>query len=331
MADTPKWEIQLIQLVSRALAQSAAVMDERGLALATVMPVATGGRGRANKLTCLWMKRGCGTRMVAEWSWTCLWTLSHWQNRHALVIRVTDLAICGQQNLMRHRVACTSWWWMECRDWKTVSCICAGTRGWQTTVETISHQGNSTHHLGGDVQAVGGEHACHVHGHDCCSWAIAENTLSAHQQRHLFRVSQGPSQLRWSIETLSVLSPIFRRKKCLDHSKTENGQSYRGVTGSWAQSIWTSTKRASSNNSGKLVMAGEKLWRVGSGECPAMAVCTRKNEDGDSAVSTNWPGRTNLEPNMCSTVPVSSTVRDLWVVSCCWGVADVVQVEEGCP
>jgi hypothetical protein len=98
MAGTPKWEIQLIQLVDRALAQSAAVMDERGLALATVMRVATRGWG-ANKLTCLWVKRGCGTRMVAGWSWTCLWTLSHWQNRHALAIRVTDLAICGQQNL----------------------------------------------------------------------------------------------------------------------------------------------------------------------------------------------------------------------------------------
>ncbi len=70
MAGTPKWEIQLIQLVDRALAQSAAVMDEKGLALATVMRVATGGQGRANKLSCLWVKWGCGTRMVAGWSWT---------------------------------------------------------------------------------------------------------------------------------------------------------------------------------------------------------------------------------------------------------------------
>ncbi len=45
MAGTPKWEIQLIQLVDRALAQSAAVMEERGLALATVMRVATRGWG----------------------------------------------------------------------------------------------------------------------------------------------------------------------------------------------------------------------------------------------------------------------------------------------
>ncbi len=38
-----KWEIQLIQLVNRALAQSAAVMGEKKLPLATVMHVATGG------------------------------------------------------------------------------------------------------------------------------------------------------------------------------------------------------------------------------------------------------------------------------------------------
>jgi hypothetical protein len=29
--------------------------------------------------------------------------------------------------------------------------------------------------------------------------------------------------------------------------------------------------------------------------------------------------------------PFHQSVRDLWVVSYCWGVADVVQVEEGCP
>jgi hypothetical protein len=118
---------------------------------------------------------------------------------------------------------------------------------------------------------------------------------------HWLRITNGTcslsarvqASLRWSIETLWVQSPIFRKKKCLGHSKTENGLSYRRVTGSWAQSIWTSTKQASSNNSGKLVMAGEKLWSVGSGERPAMAVCTRKDEDDDSAVSTNWPSRTS--------------------------------------
>ncbi len=45
MAGTPKWEIQLIQLVNRALVQSVAVMEERGLPLAIVMRVATGGQG----------------------------------------------------------------------------------------------------------------------------------------------------------------------------------------------------------------------------------------------------------------------------------------------
>jgi hypothetical protein len=42
VAGTPKWEIQLIQLVNRALVQSAEMMEERGLPLATVMRVATG-------------------------------------------------------------------------------------------------------------------------------------------------------------------------------------------------------------------------------------------------------------------------------------------------
>jgi hypothetical protein len=27
----------------------------------------------------------------------------------------------------------------------------------------------------------------------------------------------------------------------------------------------------------------------------------------------------------------STSLFDLWVECCCWGVADVVQVEEGCP
>jgi hypothetical protein len=32
-------------------------------------------------------------------------------------------------------------------------------------------------------------------------------------------------------------------------------------------------------------MANEKLWSVGSRERPVIVVCTRKDEDGDSAVS----------------------------------------------
>ncbi len=104
-------------------------------------------------------------------------------------------------------------------------------------------------------------------GHDCCSWAIAEYPLARISNGTCSLSARVQSSLRWGIETLSVWSPIFRRKKCLGHSKTENGLSDRGVTGSWAQSIWTSTKQDSSNNSGKLVMAGEKLWAsaVGSG------------------------------------------------------------------
>jgi hypothetical protein len=42
--------------------------------------------------------------MAAGWSWACLWTLPCWQNRHALVIRVMDLAICGQKNLAPPRL-----------------------------------------------------------------------------------------------------------------------------------------------------------------------------------------------------------------------------------
>ncbi len=47
---------------------------------------------------CMWAKQWCGTRMAAGWSRTCLWTLPHWQNSHALAIRVMGLASCGQQN-----------------------------------------------------------------------------------------------------------------------------------------------------------------------------------------------------------------------------------------
>ncbi len=93
--------------------------------------MATVGRDQANKVDVFVGETWCGTRITAGWSLTCLWTLSHWQKRHAIAIRVTDLAICGQQNLavMRHCIADTPGWWMECRDWKTASRICAGTRG----------------------------------------------------------------------------------------------------------------------------------------------------------------------------------------------------------
>jgi hypothetical protein len=60
MAGTQKREIRLIQLVNRALAQSAAVMEERKLP----QHVATGRRGRANKVdmfvgkTGMWYQNG---------------------------------------------------------------------------------------------------------------------------------------------------------------------------------------------------------------------------------------------------------------------------------
>ncbi len=61
-------------------------------------------------------------------------------------------------------------------------------------------------------------------------------------------------------------------------------------------------KRASKSSSGRDVGAGVKLCRVGGGEQPAMVVCrsSRKDGDGDSAVLTNWPGRTSYVPNTAS-------------------------------
>jgi hypothetical protein len=42
------------------------------------------------------------------------------------------------------------------------------------------------------------------------------------------------------------------------------------------------------------------LCRIGGGDRPTMVVCRSSRKDGDSAVSTNWPGRTSCEPNTAS-------------------------------
>jgi len=67
-----------------------------------VSAAAEGGSG-PTRSTCMWVKQLRSTGMAAGWSWACLWTLPGWQNRHALAIRVMDLAICGQQNLAPRR------------------------------------------------------------------------------------------------------------------------------------------------------------------------------------------------------------------------------------
>jgi hypothetical protein len=36
-------------------------------------------------------------RLVGGGQWTCLWAVPHWQNIHALAVRVMDLAICGSK------------------------------------------------------------------------------------------------------------------------------------------------------------------------------------------------------------------------------------------
>jgi hypothetical protein len=111
------------------------------------------------------------------------------------------------------------------------------------------------------------------------------------------------------------------------------------------------------------------LCCVGGGERPAMVVCrsSRKESDGDSAVSTNWPGMTSCVPNTasagenslssrkvaripnitpgrpsCQTAAAGLDLRvsfnHLWNLSTSsnaggmqWWVSDIEQIAQGCP
>jgi hypothetical protein len=175
MAGTPKREMQL---VNRALVQSASVIEESGIA---------SGHRDVLSITVNWYvcsRKGGSGPTRSTWMWAKRYWNDGWLELDVSVYLASAEQACPGHLLPsesgRDEASCHSHSWvlngvqpLEYR----LRHLCRHLRQAERPLRNVPHRGNSAHCLGGDVQVVRGEHTCHF-GLDCWSRAIAKNSTS---------------------------------------------------------------------------------------------------------------------------------------------------------